>query len=454
LLDKPRVLVIDDERRMLDILRQALSGLGFEVATAEDGQKGIALYSESAFDLVLLDLWMSELDGMEVMRRIRAQRADAMVVVMTGYASIESAVQAMKAGAADYLTKPLDFDHLEIVLRRALEGRRQTEKLRLLEDQVAHQGSFEGLVGVSPEMQQVYDLIRRLADSDATALVQGETGTGKELVARAIHNRSRRRAGRFMPINCGALPENILESELFGHEKGAFTGAIRQKHGLIEQADGGTLFLDEMETMGPALQVKLLRAIQEREVLRVGGDRAIPVDFRLIAATNADLRERMAQGTFRTDLFYRLSVVVVDLPPLRTRRGDVPLLANHFAVVCAAKMGRPAPEISSEAMMVLKAYAWPGNVRELENAIEQAVLLSRGETITIQDLPQHVVASVSEGGDLYDIPLREARERFERQYLEVVLSRAGGRVTEAARRAGIHRRHFYEKMKQCGISRK
>jgi len=453
LLDKPRILVVDDERRMLDVLRQALSGLGFEVATAEDGQKGIALYSESAFDLVLLDLWMSELDGMEVMRRIRAQRADAMVVVMTGYASIESAVQAIKAGAVDYLTKPLDFDHLEIVLRRALEGRRQTEKLRLLEDQVAHQGSFEGLVGVSPEMQRVYDLIRRLADSGATVLIQGETGTGKELVARAIHRRSCRREARFVPINCGALPESLLESELFGHEKGAFTGAIKQKYGLIEQADGGTLFLDEIEAMSPALQVKLLRAIQEREVLRVGGDRSIPVDFRLIAATNADLRERMAQGTFRTDLFYRLSVVVVDLPPLRARRGDIPLLATHCAIACAAKMGRPALEISPEAMMLMKAYAWPGNVRELENAIEQAVLLSRGETITIQDLPQHVVTSVSEGGDLYDVPLREARERFERQYLEVVLGRAGGQVTEAARRAGIHRRHFYEKMKRCGISR-
>ena len=413
LLDKPKILVIDDEPRMLDILKQALSNLGFGVTTAEDGSRGIAYFSEQTFDLVLLDIWMSEMDGIEVMRRIKAQRPDAMVIVMTGYASIESAVQAMKAGAVDYLTKPLDFDHLEIVLTRVLESRRKTEKLHLLEDQVAHQGSFEGLVGVSPEMQRIYDLIRRLADSEATVLVQGETGTGKELVARAIHRRSRRRAGQFMPINCGALPENLLESELFGHEKGAFTGAINQKRGLIEQASEGTLFLDEIAEMSPPLQVKMLRTIQEREVLRVGGNQPIQVDFRLVAATNADLRERMEEGTFRSDLYYRLSVVVVDLPPLRTRRGDIPLLASHFAAACAEKSGPPG--ISSEAMMLLKVYAWPGNVRELKNVIEQAVLLRRGETITIEDLPKHIIVSVSEGGDLYDVSLREARERFERQ---------------------------------------
>ena len=362
----------------------------------------------------------------------------------------------MKGGAIDYLTKPLLVDHLQIVLTRALESRRQSEELRLLKAQVARQGSFEGLVGVSPVMQRVYRLTRRLADSDATILIQGETGTGKELVARAIHNLSPRREKGFMPINCGALPETILESELFGYEKGAFTGAVTQKYGLIEQAAGGTLLLDDIEAMSPALQVKLLRAIQEREVLRVGGGRPIPVDFRLIAATNVNLREQMEQGAFRADLFYRLNVIVVDLPPLRARKTDIPLLAKHFVETCAGKSGRPAAEITLEAMMLLRAYEWPGNVRELENTIEQAVVLAEGERITTGDLPSHIAASPPSygGADLYDLPLREAQDRFIREYLEEMLSRAGGRVAEAARQAGIRRERFYDKMKRYGISRK
>ncbi len=461
-LDKPRILVIDDERTALDFLTQALSGLGFEVATAEDGEKGVARYAEGAFDLVLVDLTMPRMGGIEVIQRVKAQNPDVVAVVMTGYGSIESAVEAMQAGAIDYLTKPLDLDYLEIVLKKVIEGRRQAEKLHLLEDQVVHQGSFEGLVGVSQEMQRIYGLIRQLATNDATVLIQGETGTGKELVSKAIHNLSSRREVGFLPINCGALPETILESELFGHEKGAFTNAIKLKYGLIEQAAGGTLFLDEIEEMSPALQVKLLRAIQEKEVLRVGGDRPIRVDFRLIAATNVDLRERMEQKLFRADLFYRLSVVVVDLPPLRARRGDIPLLTHHFLTVYAEKGGQRARDITPEAMMVLKAYPWPGNVRELEHAIHQAVLLSTGERISIKDLPEHIVTSVSEretpdlqgGPDFTDMSMREARERFERQYLEKMLTRAGGRVAEAARRAGINRQNFYEKMKRYGISRK
>ena len=461
-LDKPRILVIDDEQTALDFLTQALSDLGFEAATAVNGEQGIAQYTEGAFDLVLVDLSMPGVGGIEVIQRIRAQDPGALAIIMTGYASIDSAVQAMKAGAVDYLPKPLELDYLEIVLTKTLEGRRQAQKLHLLEEQVVQQGSFEGLVGISQEMQRIYGLIRQLATNNATVLIQGETGTGKELVAKAIHNLSIRREVGFLPINCGALPESILESELFGHEKGAFTGAIKQKYGLIEQAAGGTLFLDEIEEMSPALQVKLLRAIQEREVLRVGGDRPIQVDFRLIAATNVGLRERMEQKLFRADLFYRLSVVVVDLPPLRTRRGDIPLLTHHFLAVYSEKSGQRVREITPEAMMVLKAYGWPGNVRELEHAIHQAVLLSTGERISIKDLPEHIVMTVFEhetpdlrvGPDCSDMSMREARERFERQYLEKTLAQAGGRVAEAARRAGINRQNFYEKMKRYGISRK
>ena len=336
-------------------------------------------------------------------------------------------------------------------MRKALERRGQAEEFHMLKSQVAQQGTFEGLVGVSPAMQRVYQLIRKVSDSDSTVLIVGETGTGKELVARAIHSRSRR--GEFVPISCGALPETILESELFGYEKGAFTGAAKQKYGLIEQAQGGTLFLDEIEETSPALQVKLLRAIQEREVLRVGGAHPIPVDFRLISSAKVDLRERVDQGTFRADLFYRLSVVVVELPPLRARRGDIPLLANHFLTVCARKNGRPVSEITPEAMMLLKSHCWPGNVRELQNAVEQAVLIGNGKSLSARDLQHYIqeVASESRPTSLYDLPLRQARERFERDYLEEMLSRAGGRVARAAVLAGIPRQYFYEKMKCRGI---
>lgn len=457
-LDKPRILVVDDEQATLSFLKQVLPDWGFEVATAESGEEGVARYVEETCDLVLVDLALPETDGIEVVRQLKKLDPEVTAIVMTGYSSIESAVQAMKAGAADYLTKPFELDHLELVLTKVLEHRRQKEKLQLLEEQVIQHGSFEGLTGVSPPMQRIYNLIRQLGENSATVLLQGETGTGKERVARAIHNRSRRREKGFIPINCGALPETILESELFGHEQGAFTGAVRRKYGLIEQADGGTLFLDEIEEMSPALQVKMLRTLQEREVIRLGGDQVIPLDFRLIAATNSDLRQLMERGSFRADLFYRLSVVVVDLPPLRARRGDIPLLTHHFLTIYAEKNGRSVREIAPEASMLLKAYSWPGNVRELQNVIEQAVLLSSREVIAPEDLPEYIVSSAYQEGvgpqgdeDFYDIPLRTARERFEQQYLEKVLSRAGGIVAEAARRAGIQRQYFYKKMKQYRI---
>jgi len=453
--DKTRVLAIDDDGQTLEILQRALSSQGYVVVTADSGESGIALYAEKRFDLVLLDIRMPGMDGFEVLSRITECDEEATVIIMTGYGSIDSVVQAMKGGATDYLGKPLDLNHLEIVLQKALKGRRQNEELSLLKKQLIDQGSFEGLVGVSPPMQRVYELIRKLADSDTTVLIQGETGTGKELVARGMHNLSSRREKGFMAINCGALPESILESELFGHERGAFTGAVKQKYGLIEQAEGGTLFLDEIEEMSSALQVKLLRAIQEREVLRVGGDRPISVDFRLVAATNVDLRERMEEEAFRADLFYRLSVVTVDLPPLRERPGDIPLLAEHFARLLAERSGREVRGIAPEAMQVLQGYRWPGNVRELENAVEQALVLSHGIRIEVGDLPKHLELPLqeAEGEEYHLLPFRQAREAFERRYFEEALARANGVVAEAARTAGMPRQYFYEKMKRHGISR-
>ncbi len=453
--DQPRILAIDDDGHVLGILQRALAQQGYAVAAASTGEEGLARSAAEVFDLVLLDLRLPEMDGFDVLGRLRSQDPEAAVVIMTGHGSTESVVQAMKAGAADYLTKPLDLDHLEIVVGKALKERHQTRELRLLREQLTHQGSFEGLVGVSPGMQRVYELVRRVANSDTTVLIQGETGTGKELVARAIHRLGPRQSQAFMAINCGALPESILESELFGHEQGAFTGATKRKYGLIEQAQRGTLFLDEISEMSPALQVELLRAIQEREVLRVGGDQPIAVDFRLVAATNVDLRRYTEEGRFRPDLYYRLSVGVIDLPPLRQRAADIPLLAAYFLRRYAEKQDRPVPELAAEALQTLAAYPWPGNVRELENTMEQLVVMGQADPINVGDLPEQLKVATTgvKSGDLWLLPLRLAREEFERHYLVDVLRRAGGRVAEAARLAGMPRQYFYEKMRRHGISR-
>lgn len=449
-MDHPRVLVIDDDEYTLEILDRALTMKEWDVVLEENGEDGLARYTASVFDVVLLDLAMPGMDGFEVLERMRAVNKEAIVIIMTGHGSTESVVKAMRAGAADYLNKPLDLDHLDIVLHKTLKNKRQGEELRLLRTQVEARGTFAGMVGVSAPMQRVYGLVQRLAASDATVLIQGETGTGKELVGQALHELGPRSKESFIAINCGALSESILESELFGHEKGAFTGAIKQKYGLIEQAQGGTLFLDEIDQMSPALQVKLLRALQEREVLRVGGAKPIAVDFRLVAATNADLRERMEQELFRADLFYRLSVVGVELPPLRERVGDIQLLGEYFL----RRYGREKiVRILPEALARLRAHDWPGNVRELENAIEQASVLCQGDSIGVGDLPEHIVAVPSEVVSSFELPYKEARERFEKEYCEKLLVRAGGRVVEAARLAGMPRQSFYKKMQQHQITR-
>lgn len=456
MVDQVRILVVDDDAPLLTFLEHALAEFGAEVVTAQRGDEGIQLYREGSFDLAFVDYMMPEMNGVEVLKQIKEIDPDAMVIMMTGNASISSAVEAMKLGAVDYLTKPLDLEHLSVVFQKTVNSKRQTERLRLLENQVVHLGAFEGLVGVSVEMQRLYKMIERVADSEATVLIQGETGTGKELVAKALHCRSEHAKKRFLPINCGALTETILESELFGHEKGAFTGADRSKKGLIEQVAGGTLFLDEIEEMSPALQVKLLRVIQEREVLPVGASEPVKVDFRLVAASNENLRDLMNQGDFRSDLFYRLSVANLELPPLRARREDVPLLAKHFLTIYGRSGKRHVTDISQEAMMVLQAHSWPGNVRELENAIQQAILLTDSDTILLDGLPASV-RSASEAGHtplaFYDMSLNDAVEKFEKGYLLEMLRRANGRVSDAAKLASVNRRRFYAKMSQYNMSR-
>jgi DNA-binding NtrC family response regulator len=449
---EPRVLIVDDDKTVQLALGRALGDLGWHAVAATDGAAGIAAYKESSFDVVLLDLNMPKMDGFAVLEHLRQIDREVVVVIMTAYNSTESVVRAMRDGAFDYLSKPFEIDHLNVVLDKTLKSRRMSEELRRLRTELDSSGDFEGLVGNSAAMQRVYALVRQLAPSETSVLIQGETGTGKELVAHALHHLSPHRAGPFMAINCGALPESILESELFGHEKGAFTGAVKRKYGLIEQAVGGTLLLDEIEEMSPALQVKLLRAIQEREVLRVGGDHPVAVDFRLVAAGNVDLREQMEKEVFRADLYYRLSVAVIELPPLRQHVEDVPLLIEYF--IDRYGKGREWA-VEPLAMQRLRAYGWPGNVRELENTIERALVLCQDGVVTAADLPVHISKIEESAGSasFMELPFREARVEFERQYFTELLHRAGGKVAEAAHWAGIPRQYFYEKMKKLGISR-
>lgn len=452
-MHRPRVLAIDDNASVLRMYRRYLNQAGYDIEVANTGAEGVRRYGVGDIDVVFVDLKMPDMDGIEVIKQIRAMDAHAMVVMVTGYGTIESTVQAMKAGAQDCLSKPLDIQELRFVLERLVEFRQKMHRLSTLEAQLENEGSFEGMIGVSQPMLSVYAAIRRVAQHETTVLIQGETGTGKELVARAIHKLHGGDA--FVPINCGALAQDILESELFGHEKGAFTGATERKRGLVELATGGTLFLDEIDEMSPALQVKLLRIIQEHEVLRVGGEVPIPTDFRLVVASNTDLRARVDAGTFRSDLFYRLNVVMIALPPLRNRGDDIVLLVKHFLRRFAKKLNRAVPVLSQEALMLLGAHPWPGNVRELENTVEQALIQCEGDEIGIAHLPEQIVLDSEQKPQMawMDLPFREARQHFEKAYLEQALLRAEGVVAEAARQTGINRQHFYEKMKRYKIER-
>jgi len=448
----PRILIVDDDEIVSFVLKRALDNLGWQAVMVGNGAAGIEAYREGSYDVVLLDLNMPGLDGFAVLEKLREIDREVIVVIMTAYNSTEKVVRAMRAGAFDYLSKPFEIEHLTVVLEKTLKSRRMSEELRHLRAELTKSGDFEGIVGNSAAMQRVYALVQQLAPSETSVLVQGETGTGKELVAHALHHLSPHRDGPFMAINCGALPESILESELFGHEKGAFTGAIKRKYGLIEQAAGGTLLLDEIEEMSPAIQVKLLRALQEREVLRVGGDHPVAVDFRLIAAGNVDLRERVEKETFRADLYYRLSVAVIDLPSLRQHVEDIPLLIEYFI----ERYGKGRDwSVEPLAVQRLRAYTWPGNVRELENTIQRALVLCAEGVVTAADLPTHIadVGGGVETASFMELPFREARVEFERQYFTELLHRADGKVAEAAHAAGIPRQYFYEKMKKLGISR-
>jgi two-component system, NtrC family, response regulator PilR len=437
---KARVLVVDDEPPQLEILRLILGSEGYEVACAGSGHAALGALRRQPFDLVLTDLKMKDLSGIALLEEILKAQPGACVVLMTAHGSIDSAVEAMRKGAFDYLTKPLDRDTLLLAVARAVERTRLVSENRRLREELRGRFRVENLVGAHGSMQEVFRIVHKVARSGSTVLIYGESGTGKELVARSIHVTSDRRDRPFVAINVSALPESILEAELFGYEKGAFTGADARKIGLVEQASGSTLFLDEVGELKRDLQVKLLRVLQEREVLRVGGTEAVPVDVRVVAATNRDLEREVREGRFREDLFYRLNVIPIALPPLRERRTDVPLLVEHFL----AKHAEPARarSIAPEALEALVAYSWPGNVRELESVIERTLLLADGDVVHLGDLPAAVRMRGAAASSLpVDIPAEGLDlEALERHLILRALEKSEGNVTRAARLLGLSRR--------------
>jgi DNA-binding NtrC family response regulator len=451
-MTKANILVVDDEPNARTALAEILKGEGYSVETAGDGFKAMARMAEFAPDLVLTDLKMPGLDGVELMKKVKEQNAELPVVVMTAFGAVETAVSAMREGAADYLQKPLNSDELLIVLERALERTRLRRETSELRSQLRERYSFENIVGSSPEMQAVFKSVAQIAPSRATILVSGDSGTGKELVAAAIHHRSPRASGPFVRLHCAALAETLLESELFGHERGAFTGADRKREGRFEQANGGTLFLDEIGEISLATQVKLLRVLQEREFERVGGNQTVHVDVRVIAATNRDLKEMVAAGRFREDLYYRLNVINLTLPSLRQRASDVPALAIHFLKRYAEENGKTVSTISDAALTLLANHPWPGNVRELENVIERAVVLAEGDALEPQHLPPEFVAASRRGG-APQIP-GATMDEIERYAIMKTLEASGGSTSRAADTLGISVRKIQYKLQEYGAAPK
>jgi len=441
-MSKPIVLIVDDEKNTRDGLERALRRK-YEVLTAESGARALDILSETAVDVMLSDLRMPGIDGITLLQRARAVSPHLISILLTAYGNIETAVEAMRHGAADFLAKPVNLDRLDLLLERVLKTRSMEAENRQLRAQLDAKFGLENIVGQSVAMQEVFDTVRQVASSRATVLVQGESGTGKELIAKAIHRFSSREQGPFVPVHCAALSSSLLESELFGHEKGAFTGAAERRKGRFEMADGGSLFLDEISEVDASVQVKILRVLEERAFERVGGQELISVDTRLIAATNRDLKELVAEGAFREDLFYRLYVVVITLPPLRERKGDIPLLLKHFLDEFAAENKREISGFSPEALDLLSAYRWPGNVRELRNVVEQMVVLSRGGRIGVRELPAYI-REVETGGT---VPKDGSTlEELEKQAILEALDRMGGNRTKAAEQLGISRRTLHRKI--------
>jgi len=450
------VLVVDDEQSMRELLGIMLRQVGYAVTLADGGEAAVQALMTDDFDLVITDLRMRKVDGLAVLRAAKEHSPRTVVLVVTAFASTETAVEAMKLGAYDYVTKPFKLDELRLTIANALERKRLQEENRELKRQLRREHGFEGFIGKSPRMLEVFETIRKTADSGSTVMITGESGTGKELVAHAVHLESARRSGPFVSVNCGAIPETLMESELFGHVKGAFTGAVASTEGLFAAADGGTLFLDEITEIPHSVQVKLLRATQEREIRRVGETRDVKVDVRLIAASNRDLSKAMADGVLREDLYYRLNVIPIHMPPLRERLEDIPLLVSHFIARITKDVGKSVKGISPDSLAILERYHWPGNIRELENVVERAIVLGSGDLLSPDSLPPHLRMPRDEQAVNVVIPpagvdLEDTLTRIENRYIRLALERSGWLQVRAAELLGLSFRQFRYKLQKHGL---
>jgi DNA-binding NtrC family response regulator len=448
------VLIVEDHDRLREQLGQFYEQEGFKVTTAACGEEGIEKLSHEKFAIVVSDVKMPGIDGFQLARQVREKYPDTDVILITAFGNIKQAVEAMKLGASDYITKPFQPEAIRLVSEKLIERRRLLEEVRELRQRVHEEHNLENILSKSPKMLKVFELIRSLAETDSGVMITGETGTGKELVARAIHNLSRRKNRQFVAINCGAFPDTLLESELFGYEKGAFTGAVQSRGGKIELADGGTLFLDEIEAMAAPMQVKLLRVLQEREVERLGGNRKVKIDMRVIAATNVDLSLCLARGTLREDFYYRINVIPIQLPPLRERLEDLPLLIEHILSRHPVAIERSIRQVAPKVLDQMLAYHWPGNIRELENILERAIVKSRSDVIENVDLPappQRILDLWYAGNGAREVSLKQWLSNSEKDYLRSLLIKYKGSISSTAKEAKVDNKTLYRKMRRHGL---
>ncbi|MFO7981740.1 MAG: sigma-54 dependent transcriptional regulator [Candidatus Aminicenantes bacterium] len=450
-----KILIIDDEQSILELLNMVFKKQGYAVETAFSADKAFKLIDEDDIDLVLTDVKLPQKSGMDILRYIRKNKPEIPVIMITAYGTIKQAVEAFKAGAVDYILKPFDIEELKIIVEKGLNERRLKEENILLKKELKERYSFKNMIGHSKPMQEIFGLIEKISGTDSTVLITGESGTGKEMAAKAVHFHGKRKDKPFVTVNCGALPENLLESELFGHVKGAFTGAVAHKKGMFQVADHGTLFLDEIGEMSPPTQVKVLRAIQEKTIRRVGGTEEIPVDVRIISATNQDLKEKLKQGTFREDLFYRLNVITLNMPPLRERKEDIPPLVNHFLKKHCEKTGIKIKRIAPEVFSVFESYPWPGNIREVENIIERIVAIEERETITKKSLPDELLQPHETAGEDINLgpgfDLNKVLDDLTERYIKKALEKTSGNMKKACSVLGINYRSLRYLIDKHGI---
>ncbi len=444
-----RILVIDDDVKMLELLKKVLSKRGYVVDISPKPKEALERFTRDGFDIVVTDINMPEMGGLEILKQVKSTAPDTIVIMITAFATVSSAVESMKLGAYDYIIKPFNMEEFVLIIDRASEQILLKKEVELLRKEVQQRYSFGNIIGKSPQMQKVFQLIKQVANTSSNVIIYGKSGTGKELVAKAIHYNSPRKDKPFIAVNCSAIPESLLESELFGHEKGAFTGAVSSRKGLFEEANGGTIFLDEVGDMSLAMQAKLLRVIEDKEIRAVGSDKPRKIDVRIIAATHKDLEKAVKEGTFREDLFYRLNVIPIYLPELRERVEDIPLLVEYFLKKYGEEAGRPNIRISREALACMMKYSWPGNVRELENLIERLVVLSPGDEITVNDLPEYIrVCKAETLVEELTLGERITLEELEKRYILKVLRETGWHKSNAAKILGIDRRTLYRKIEE------